>query len=43
MAVLDVLSGISALTAHESVSRRPVLVPPCSVSPFFMRALTPMS
>jgi len=27
IAVLDVLSGITARTAQESVSRRPVLVP----------------
>ena len=43
MAVLDVLSGTNARTPQESVSRRPVLVPPCTVSPFFMRALIPMS
>jgi len=43
LAVLEVLSGISALTAQESVRRRPVLVPPCTVSPFLMRALTPKS
>src|SRR5262245_18537878 len=43
MAVLDVLSGMSALTPQESVSLRPVLVPPCTVSPFLMRALTPKS
>ena len=43
MAVLDVLSGTNARTAQASVSRRPVLVPPCTVSPFRMRALTPTS
>ena len=43
MAVLDVRSGTSARTSQASVSRRPVLVPPCTVSPFRKRALTPIS
>ncbi len=40
MAVLGVTSGTSARTSQASESRRPVLVPPCTVSPFFKRALT---
>ena len=36
-------SGITAFSAHESESRRPVLVPPCTVRPFRSRALTPTS
>src|SRR5262245_17888316 len=40
MAVLDVRSGTTARTSQASVSRRPVLVPPCTVSPNPRRALT---
>src|SRR5436305_15071927 len=33
-------SGITARTAHASWSRRPVLVPPCTVRPLRSRATT---
>src|SRR4029077_15309871 len=40
MAVLGVASGTNPRTSQASVSRRPVLVPPCTVSPYRKRALT---
>src|SRR5262245_21572164 len=40
MAVLDDRSGTNARTSQASVSRRPVLVPPCTVSPYLRRAFT---
>src|SRR6185295_3683631 len=36
-------SGRTARSAHESASLRPVLVPPCTVSPLRRRAFTPTS